>query len=258
VPRPECTAYAYATFVGEALPLVVDRLARLRREHVVDRIFYFSEMQLDRATQGLPRFSVLGPVLGRRRLVNESLAVVREELGGVPGCTGLRTGEAQELEPGDPLYHRGRAFLGIPSCEPMRARFGTDTCALDESSRRGWSVLQTLLPLDGRAVQAALAILDEGAKAHAATIQPHISAISSRSLNLMTMIWFERVPGEIERMRKLRDRLQAQLVARGFHPSRRGIDLLHASRIHLHEDEALSRIKAALDPRGVVAPGRYV
>lgn len=258
VPRPECTGFAYGSFAGEALPLVVDRLAQLRREHVIDRIFYFSEMQIDATTRGLPRFTVLGPVLGRRRLVTESLAIVREELGGIPGCTGLRTGEAQQLEPGDPIYHRGRAFLGIPSCEPMRARFGTDTCALDESSRRGWSVLQSLLPLDGRAVQAALTILDEEAKAHRATIQPHISAVSSRSLNLMSMIWFDRVPGEIERMRLLRERLQARLVARGFHSSRRGIDLLHAGRIHLHEDEALSRIKAALDPRGVVAPGRYV
>jgi 4-cresol dehydrogenase (hydroxylating) len=260
VPRPECTGYAHAAFAGEALPLVVDRLAQLRREQVIDRIFYLSEMRIDADTRGLPHFALLGPVLGRRRLVSEALAIVREELAAVPGCTGLRTGEVDELEPGDPLYHRGRAFAGIPSCEPLRARFGTTSCALDESSPRGWSVLQTLLPLDGRSVHAALTILAEGARAHGSSIQiqPHLSAVDSRSLNLMSMIWFEREPTEIRRMQALRDHLQARLVAHGFHPSRQGIDLLHANRVHLHDDEALSRIKAALDPRGVVAPGRYV
>jgi 4-cresol dehydrogenase (hydroxylating) len=258
VPRPECISYAHAAFVGEALPAVVDRVARLRREHVIDRIFYFSEMQIDAGARGLPDFTLLGPVLGRRRLVTEVLAILREELGEVPGCKGLRTGEVAELEPGDPLYHRGRAFAGVPSCEPLRARFGTPTCALDESSRRGWSVLQTLLPLDSRSVQDALTILAEGAKAHESTIQPHISVVSSRSLNLMSMIWFERDPAGIERMRAVRELLQARLVARGFHPSRQGIDLLHTGRVHLHQDEALSRIKAALDPHGIVAPGRYV
>lgn len=258
VPRPECTGYAYASFIGEALPAVVDRLAQLRREHVVDRIFYLGEMQLHADAQGLPDFTVLGPVLGRRRLVSEALAIVSEELGSVPGCTRVRTGEAQELAPGDPLYHRGRAFLGIPSCEPVRARFGVSTCDLDESSRRGWSVLQSLLPLDGRSAQEALAILSEGARAHQATIQPHISMVSSRSLNLMSMIWFDRQPAQVERMRALREQLHAELAAHGFHPSRKGIDLLHADRVHLHHDEALSRIKAALDPRGSVAPGRYV
>jgi 4-cresol dehydrogenase (hydroxylating) len=258
VPRPERTGYAYGSFEGEALPLVVERVARLRRDHVIDRIFYFGEMQLDAEARGLPRFTLLGPLPGRRRLVHEALAIVREELAGVPGCLGVRTGEVDELEPGDPLYHRGRAFVGIPSCEPLRARFGTTSCALDEESRRGWSVLQTLLPLDGRAAHTALTTLSEGARVHGSTIQPHLSAIGPSSLNLMSMIWFDREPAGIQRMRAVRDHLQARLAAQGFHPSRQGIDLLHAGRTHLHDDPALSRIKAALDPRGVVAPGRYV
>jgi 4-cresol dehydrogenase (hydroxylating) len=258
VPRPESTSYAYASFAGEALPLVVDCLARLRREHVLEHIFYFGEMQLDAATPGLPNFTLLGPVLGRRRLVTEVLAILREELGGVPGCTALRTGEVEDLQPGDPLYHRGRAFMGIPACEPVRARFGTNTCDLDEHTLRGWSVLQTLLPFDSRAVQTALAILAEGAKTSDAMIQPHISAVGASSLNLMSMIWFSREPAAIQRMRALREHLQARFVAQGFHASRQGIDQLHAGRIHLQDDEVLSRIKAALDPQALIAPGRYV
>jgi 4-cresol dehydrogenase (hydroxylating) flavoprotein subunit len=258
VPRPEFSGYVYASFRGAALPAVVDQVARIRREHVVDRIFYFSEMQIDAQSRGLPDFTLLGPLLGRRRLVHEALAIVRESLESVPGCQALRTGEVAALEPGDPLYHRGRAFIGIPSCEPLRARFGTTTCALDETSHNGWSVLQTVLPLTGRAVREALVILGEGVLLHGGRVQPHISTVSSRSLNLMTMIWFERSPGGIERMRMLRDHLQAELVAHGFHPSRESIDMLHAAKAGVVRDEALARIKVALDPHGIVAPGRYV
>jgi hypothetical protein len=74
----------------------------------------------------------------------------------------------------------------------------------------------------------------------------------------MSMIWFSREPAAIQRMRALREHLQARFVAQGFHASRQGIDQLHAGRIHLQDDEVLSRIKAALDPQALIAPGRYV
>jgi 4-cresol dehydrogenase (hydroxylating) flavoprotein subunit len=258
VPRPERTCYLYASYAGEALPAVVDRVGRLRREGVTDAIFYFSEMQIDPSGRALPDFTLLGPVLGRRRIAGEALDIAREELGGIPGCKGVRSGDVDELAPGDPLYHRGRTFLGIPACEPLRKRFGTTSCDLDGTSRNGWSVLQTLLPLDGRAVGDALAVLKAGVDAWGVPVQPHVSSVTARSINLMTMIWFERSPEGIERMRRLRDELQAKLVGRGYHPSREGVDVLRAAAGRGPRDEAWAHIKAALDPKGVIAPGRYV
>jgi hypothetical protein len=58
-------------------------------------------------------------------------------------------------------------------------------------------------------------------------------------------------------MRALRDALQAELCARGFFPSREGIDLLRAGHAQGPRDASWAQIKAAFDPNGVIAPGRY-
>ena len=258
VRRPERTAYAYAAFAGEALAAVVDRLARLRRDGVVEHIFYFAEMQLAPGERRAPDFTLLGPVLGRRRLVEAALAIVRDELAGVPGCRGVRTGDAGELAPGDPLYHRGRTFLGIPACEPLRKRFGTASCDLDEASDRGWSVLQTQLAFDGRAAGGALAAIDAAVATWGLPVQPHISSVTARSLNLMTMIWFPRTPDGIARMRGLRDELAARLAASGCPATRDGIDGLRRAAALGPHDDAWACAKAAFDPGGIIAPGRYV
>jgi 4-cresol dehydrogenase (hydroxylating) len=258
VRRPERTSYVYASYAGESLPAVVDCLARLRGERVADSIFYLGEMQLAPNAPGLPDFTLLGPLLGRTRLVAEALEIAREELVAVPGCKTMRTGEADALAPGDPLYHRGRNFLGIPSCEPLRKRFGTTTCELDTTSRTGWSVVQTLVPFDGQAIGDALSVLKAGVDVWGVPVHPHISSVTPTALNLMTMIWFQRTPEHIARMRGLRDELQTKLVERGYPHSRAGIDMLRRAMPGGSRDEAWAQIKAAFDPNGIIAPGRYV
>jgi 4-cresol dehydrogenase (hydroxylating) len=258
VRRPERTAYAYASYAGAALPAVVDRLARLRQDHVIDRIFYFGEMQRAPGRADLPDFTLLGPVLGRRRIVDEILVILHDQLSSVPGCLGMRSGDVDALAAGDPLYHRARAFLGIPSCEPLRKRFGTATCDLDATSRHGWSVLQTALPFDGRAVDDALAILGAAVDAWGVPVQPHISSVTERSLNLMSMLWFERTPDGIARMRALRDELAARLVERGYPPSRQSVDGLRAAMARPPPSPVWAQVKAAFDPANIIAPGRYV
>ena len=59
-------------------------------------------------------------------------------------------------------------------------------------------------------------------------------------------------------MRRLRDELHAKLVGRGYHPSREGVDVLRAAAGYGPRDEAWAQLKAALDPKGIIAPGRYV
>jgi hypothetical protein len=236
---------------------VVDRLSLMRRDHLVDHIFCLGEMQIEPGHNTPSHFTVLGPVLGRRRIVGEILEVLREELSSVTGRKAIRTGDADALAPGDPLYHRGRTFLGIPSCEPLRERFRVTTCDIDRTSRHGWSVLQTVLPFDGRAVADAIAVLAAGVAAWGVPLQPHLTSVSACSINLMTMIWFERTPEGIERMRGLRDELAGRLADHGDHPSREGVDMLYAASAR-SRDDAWAQIKAAFDPRGIIAPGRYV
>jgi 4-cresol dehydrogenase (hydroxylating) flavoprotein subunit len=258
VPRPERTGYVYATFAGGAMAAAIDRLARLRREGVIEHIFYVAEMPLAPGESGQPNFTVLGPVLGRRRLVDQALAIVHDELSAVPGCRSVRSGDAEQVAPDDPIYYRVLTFLGVPSCEGLRLRMGTPTCALDETSPVRMCTLQALVPFEGRAVRGALDILQAGADASRMVVQPHFSSVTPRSLNLMIAICFSREPDTVERMRALRDDLQAKLLAGGFHHSREGIDPLRDAMTARTRDEAWAQIKRAFDPKGVIAPGRYV
>lgn len=257
VHRPERTAFIHATFADAALSAVVDRVSRLRRERVLGHICYLGDMQIEPGRQARPDFTLLGPLLGRRRIVAEALELLRDELAAIPGCRSLRTADVEELAPANPLYHRGRAFLGIPSCEPLRRRFGVTSCDLDHEATRGWSVVQTSLPLDGAAAVDALAVLAAGVDAWGLPVQPHLSSVSDRTLNLMTMIGFPRDARGIERMRGLRDDLRTKLGERGFRPSREGIDALRRPPSRLAHDAAWARLKNAFDPNGVIAPGRY-
>lgn len=191
-------------------------------------------------------------------MVDAALAVICKELESLSGCKSIRTGDVDKLAPGDSLYHRGRNFIGIPTCEPLRARFGTTTCDLDETSQNGWSVLQTLLPFDGEAVRDAIAVLKAGVDTWGVSRQPHITSVSSRAINLMTMIWFPRGRDGIARMRGLRDELHAKLIASGCYPSREGIDTLQSSMAEIPRDETWAKLKVTFDPNGVIAPGRYI
>ena len=255
--RPERTVYVYGAFEGAAMPAVVEAIYRMRHDGVFRSIFYLGEMQIDQGDGPRPRFTVLGPLVGRDTIVEAAERIVLEELHKIPGCTSLRSGPVDELDPSDPVYLRARMFVGEPTSDMIKQRFGTTTTALDENSIKGWSVIQTLLPHDSGSVDEAMAIVARAVDEFGISAHPHLSTVSSRSINLMTMIWFDRSPEGSECMRTMRDKLHRELRERGFLPSREGIDALHEGASD-RPGEASALLKRALDPQGIISPGRYV
>ena len=258
VRRPERTAYVYGAYQGAAMPAVVDALYRLRQDGVFRTMFYLGEMEIVPGAGPHPDFTVLGPLMGREAMVLEAERIVRAELETIPGCISLRTGRPEDVPPSDKLHLRARMYLGEPTTEMIKQRFGTQTAALDETSAKGWAVLQAVLPHESARVDEAMAIVARCIDQHGIAAHPHLSTVSSRSINLMTMIWFDRTPEGSERMRVMRDQLRGDLANRGFYPSREGIDALEAADLAEPGHAAAARIKAALDPAGVISPGRYV
>jgi 4-cresol dehydrogenase (hydroxylating) len=256
--RPERTTYVYGSYKGRAMGPVIDALYRLRHDGVFRTMFYLGEMEIAPGGGPHPDFTVLGPLLGRESLVAEAERVVRAELEAIPGCVSLRTGRPEDVPPDDRLHVRARMFLGEPTTEMIKQRFGVQTAALDETSVKGWAVLQVVLPHDGASVDEAMSIVARSIDAHGMPAHPHLSTVSSRSINLMIMIWFDRTPDGSARMRAMRDQLRQDLIDRGFYPSREGIDALAAADRSGRAQDAAARIKAALDPQGVISPGRYV
>lgn len=256
IPRTERIDYAFGMFQREALAEVVDTVLQLRRERVLDTTFRLSELPVEPgAKPPLPDFSLLGPLLGRRSSVEEREAVLRAELSRLPGLRSLEFGEVGAMEPGHHLYQRTQFFRGVPSCDLLRARFHVASCDLDGASQTGWTVVATVLPLEGAAVQAALDIVGRTVAPEGLVSRLEVSVVSATTVLLMTAIWFKRDAEGIARMRHAHSALRSGLLAAGFHPARDGIDAICASGT---EPGALAQLKAALDPKGILSPGRYV
>ena len=88
--------------------------------------------------------------------------------------------------------------------------------------------------------------------------QMSLSLISERSMICITTISYDRrLPGEDERALACYRKLTESLIARGYPPYRLNV----ASMEYLDEGGEYGRVvralKSALDPNGIVAPGRY-
>jgi 4-cresol dehydrogenase (hydroxylating) flavoprotein subunit len=256
IPRPERIDYAFASFRRDGLAEVVDTVLALRRERVLDTTFRLSELPVEPGRTGpAPDFTLLGPLLGRRAAVDATEAVLREEFGCLASFRSFECGPVAEMPLTHPLYQRTQFFRGIPSCDMLRARFRVDDCDLDGRSKSGWTVVATVLPLQGRAVQTALDVVTRVVDVEGLTCRLEVSAVSATTILLMTAIWFPRDADGIARMRRTQTALRTQLRDAGLHPARDGVD---AVRDEGPAGGALARIKAALDPAGIVSPGRYV
>ena len=207
IPRPERIDYAFASFQRGGLAEVVDTVLALRRERVLDTTFRLSELPVEPGRTGpAPDFTLLGPLLGRRAAVEATEAVLREELGRLPSFRSFECGPVAEMALTHPLYLRTQFFRGIPSCDMMRARFRVDSCDLDGRSESGWTVVATVLPLQGRAVQTALDVVTRVVDVEGLTCRLEVSTVSATTILLMTAIWFPRDADGIARMRRTQRR----------------------------------------------------
>jgi len=88
--------------------------------------------------------------------------------------------------------------------------------------------------------------------------QVSVSLATERSLICVTTISFDRmVAGEDERAFQCYEDLTKQLLAKGYPPYRLNVSSMHHAA---HPDAyagVLKNLKAALDPNGILAPGRY-
>ena len=256
IARPQRIDYVFGSFKREGLIEVVDTVLKLRRERILDNTFRLSELPVEPGSSGPPQdFTLLGPLLGRTASVEGVEAVLKADFAQLPSFRSIEFGPVDGLAPGHPLYQRTQFFRGIPSCEMLRARFRVSTCDLDGSSETGWTVVATVLPLDGRAVQTALDVVTRIADVEGLVSRLEVSVVSNTTILLMTAIWFKRNADGIERMRRTQVAMRAQFKAAGFYPARDGIDAVRAEG---PASDALAQIRAALDPAGIISPGRYV
>jgi 4-cresol dehydrogenase (hydroxylating) len=86
-----------------------------------------------------------------------------------------------------------------------------------------------------------------------------LTMITERSVACVISIAYDRdVPGEDDKAMSCYTDLQDQLSAAGYYPYRLGIQAMNLLDSDRARSGFLSTLKRALDPQGILAPGRYV
>jgi 4-cresol dehydrogenase (hydroxylating) flavoprotein subunit len=176
-----------------------------------------------------------------------------------------RAGEPRADSPlfadGDPAFD----FLqGIPHVESLRSVYfrkrGEPPKNPDpDRDRAGVIWLCPTLPLRAEDLARALAIAERRLAEHG--FDPLFAVVSQtpRTAFFLPMIVYDRdEPGADARARACHDALFAELVGAGYLPHRLGLPAMNALPPARDDWTALvARIRHALDPAGVLAPGRY-
>lgn len=113
------------------------------------------------------------------------------------------------------------------------------------------------VPFTGEDVLEAVKIMNDAAFAFGFEPNIGLHALSHRCFNAFLALVYDRdVAGEDERAMACHDRAAEELIAAGYLPYRQGLQGIPS----MPADDAANAfraIKQALDPHGVIAPGRY-
>jgi 4-cresol dehydrogenase (hydroxylating) flavoprotein subunit len=115
------------------------------------------------------------------------------------------------------------------------------------------------VPFDGQHVRAALRIIEETAKLHQFEPNVGLQCVTERSIDMTVAIIYDRdVDGEDERAFLCHDEMMQKLLLEGYIPYRLSTQLMN-SLPPAKDDygKLLQKLKRALDPNDILAPGRY-
>ena len=152
---------------------------------------------------------------------------------------------------------------GVPTEGPMssvywRKRMTVPTDPDPDRDRCGLLWCSPVLPNSGKHAAEVTALAASVLLAHGFEPQMSLSLATERSAVCVTTISYDReVPGEDARAMACYEALSQELLTRGYPPYRANLTAMrYADGDSAHVD-VVRRIKRALDPNGVLSPGRY-
>jgi 4-cresol dehydrogenase (hydroxylating) flavoprotein subunit len=159
-----------------------------------------------------------------------------------------------------PVYN---LLKGIPSEASLASAYWrkkTDPPAQMDPDRDGCGLLWCcpVVPNRGAELTEVTGLASSVLLAHGFEPQMSISLTTERSAICVISLSYDRATaGEDERATACYQTLTAQLLALGYPPYRLNVGSMHFLDGHGAYSGVLSDLKAALDPNGVLAPGRY-
>jgi 4-cresol dehydrogenase (hydroxylating) len=150
-------------------------------------------------------------------------------------------------------------YLGQPSTLNLQSLYAASQRTMPETpdpDRDGCGAIWLCpeIPFNGATIARAIGICET--VLHKYNLAPILgmSALSPRTVRFfVSLIYDRRVENADQNAMQCHDEMQAALLAEGFYPYRLGIQSMSA----VAPSPLLERIKAVLDPKGILAPGRY-
>ena len=164
------------------------------------------------------------------------------------------------------LRHNYGLLKGVPTDEPLlgaqwrlrRPKKGDSLNPLDAGCGLMW--ISPVIPMTGRDAESLLRVADPIFAQYGFELLATFTMITERAMIAILNIVFDKAePDETARARRCYDALADALVAAGYIPYRVGLHGM--SKIRWEGDvfwEVASQIKKALDPKDIIARGRYV
>ncbi len=203
--------------------------------------------------------------LARLRFIDDRSLALGARVAGLLGRSGLGARLAAQVELGRALLNmnRGRPdgrFLagaywrrrgGLPPGFPQGANPARDGC--------GMMWLAPVLPARGADLLQVHALVEPVFASHGFDLFETFSMINERCLGgVLTICFDQEDPGETARARRCYEAAFERLMAAGYIPYRVGPQSVAAlDNGHDCYWDTVRRIKAALDPQQLIAPGRY-
>ncbi|MCF6474708.1 FAD-binding oxidoreductase [Nonomuraea sp. MG754425] len=270
VPRPETIGLVYGRMPREQAGMAVGAVSDfLRRGNPADGLLRVREVSLVPGSGDwmLPEgvdpnlFTILGPLMGGNATVELAEELLRKALIEVEGAEALRVVDAAEVAPDDPIYPRALMSQGIPTCRGVHNALGVTSCERIDEGAMGFLALMPLLPMHARKTDEVIAALQTAVDRHGTALMVELNLVGKHLANGVIQIFFERgVADAPYRAHQLRN--DASCVLRGHGCAIYRSDIDHAAADVWSETSTaglgmLHRLKTALDPDGLISPGRY-
>ncbi len=261
LPRPECVRVFRATFPEAALDGALDVFRRLHRDGLLNNVSRVYEAPAPQADVPGKRFLFYGAFSGVRAVADAVEGLVLDGLrrAGLADAVAFDAEAADHVPGADPAV--AQCFRGRPgACRALRAAFETADCDLDRGSADGWLLFLPVVPFEPAALRRALDLSTEAARAEGLRRTAILNLLGPSCVDMAVSLRFPRTPEGARRGHAALDRLHHTFAAEGFYPYRADID--HQASADLYGpgayQDTLRALKHALDPAGVIAPGRYL